>query len=92
MTSTIGRLPRDPSLSGFRFRPQEQAKFKGVIHGVTLEVKITPLDATTFAAAKTFEFKADGQGANLAGTANPVIVGLIIGDDGGSTTVKAELD
>ena len=70
----------------------EQAKFKGVINGVTLEAKITPLDATTFAAAKTFEFKAEGQGANLAGTANPVIVGLIIGGDGGSTTVIAELE
>jgi len=37
-----------------------------------------------------FKFKAEGEGADLSGTVNPVTVGLSIGDDGGSTTVTAK--
>ena len=58
--------------------------FEGIINGVSLEAQITPLGGSTFA------FKAEGQGADLTGTVNPVTVGLTIGDDGGSTTVTAE--
>ncbi len=61
-------------------------EFEGVISGVSLEVKITPLGGDTFA------FEAEGTGANLTGTVNPVTVGLTIGDDGGTTTVTAEFD
>ncbi len=42
---------------------------------------------------KTFAFQAEAQqGANLTGTMNPVTVELRIGDDGGSTTVVAEVE
>lgn len=70
----------------------EQLTFEGVINGVALEAKITPRDALTIAGAKTFEFKAEGQGLNLIGTVNPVTVGLTIGNDEGSAAVTAEFE
>lgn len=39
-----------------------------------------------------FEFKAEGTGADLTGTVNPVTVTLIIGDDGGSATATAKFE
>lgn len=42
--------------------------------------------------AKDYLFTAEGRGHILAGVANPVTVGLTIGDDTGSTTVKADID
>jgi len=39
-----------------------------------------------------FEFEVETEGANLKGFANPVTVSLTIGDDGGSRTVKAEIE
>lgn len=59
-------------------------KFEGVIDGVALETMIQPL------LGGSFEFKAEGTGADLTGITNPVEVGLTIRDDGGSTTVEAE--
>ena len=61
-------------------------EFEGVINGVTLDMEIVPLGGGNF------EFQADGEGANLDGTVNPVTVGLTIGNDGGSTTVTAEFE
>ncbi len=60
-------------------------KFDGVIGGVSLEAKITPLGP------KSFEFKAQGQFADLTATVNPVTVGLTIGNDGGSIAVTADI-
>jgi hypothetical protein len=77
--------PRNPA------KP-EQLTFEGIIDGVALEAKITPRDALTIAGAKTFEFKAEGNGVNLTGTVNPVTVGLTIGNDQGSATVTAEFE
>lgn len=59
--------------------------FEGVIDGVALEAKLTDLGAGSF------EFKAEGDGADLAGITNPVMVTLTIGDDTGTTTVTADL-
>lgn len=61
-------------------------KFEGVIDGVFLEAKITPLGGDTF------EFKAEAEGTDLTGLANAVTVSLAVGDDGGSTTVEAEFE
>jgi len=58
-------------------------KFEGVIAGVALEATITPLGT-----AGSFEFEAEGQAADLTGTASPLTVRLNIGDDGGSTTLS----
>jgi hypothetical protein len=37
-------------------------------------------------------FHANARDANLAGTTNPVSVTLTIGDDTGTTSVKADID
>lgn len=70
----------------FRQDKKGRFKFEGVIGRVELEAKITPLGGNRF------EFKAEGEGARFRGTANPVVVEFIIGDDGGSTTVAPDLN
>jgi hypothetical protein len=58
--------------------------YEGTIAGVALEVRIAPVSANSYS------FQAEGSGANLAGTANPVTVVLTIGDDSGTTTASAK--
>ena len=77
--------PAEPGKKGKPGKPAE-FKFEGVIDGVSLEVKVTPLDTDDF------ELKVEGEGVDLTGTVNPVEVGLTIGDDSGSTTVTAEFE
>jgi hypothetical protein len=60
--------------------------FHGVINGVRLEALIKRTGTLRYA------FEAEARHANLAGTTNPVPVTLTIGDDSGTTTVKAEFD
>lgn len=66
--------------------PLGEVEFEGVIGGVMLDLKIRALGGGMF------ELKAEGEGADLTGTVNPVTVGLTIGDDGGSTEVTAEFE
>jgi len=61
-----------------------QFKFEEVIAGVTLEVEIEDLGG------RSFEFKVEGEGANLTGTVNPVTVGLTIGNDCGTAVITAQ--
>ena len=71
----------------FKRDKKERFKFEGVINGVALEAVIRPLGGGRF------EFKAEGEGADLRGTANPVQVSLTIGDDGGDMiTVRAKFE
>ena len=90
----IGTFSTTIPAGSFRFHPANSGKgkgqgasarwtFEGVIDGVTLEAKITDLGGGMF------EFKVEGEGANLTGTANPVTVTLTIGNDKGTTTVTA---
>jgi hypothetical protein len=69
----------------FKRHGEHKFKFEGVVAGVKLEMEIRERDDGSF------EFKAEGEGANLNGTGNPVTVGLRIGDDSGSTTVTAKV-
>lgn len=55
--------------------------YETTISGVALEIRITPVSATSYS------FKAEGRGANLTGTTNPVTVWLTIWDDAGTTSV-----
>ncbi len=61
-------------------------EFEGVIGGAELEVTVTPLFGTMFA------LEAEVEGADLAGTADPVQITLTVGDDTGTTTVDADTD
>ena len=56
--------------------------FEGVINGVALEAKIRSLGSNRF------EFKVQGERANLSGTVNPVMIVLTIGNDHGDVTVR----
>jgi 6-phosphogluconolactonase len=56
--------------------------FEGVINGVALEAEIRPLGSNRF------EFKVQGERANLSGTVNPVMIVLTIGNDRGDVTVR----
>lgn len=87
-TIPAGSFHFKPAKPGKHGKPGKPARFtfEGVINGVAVEVKITPLGANSF------EFKTEGQGADLTGTANPVTLGLTIGDDGGSVMVTAEFE
>ena len=60
--------------------------FKGMIGGVDFEVLIEPKETSHYA------LRAEARGANLTGTRNPVPVTLGIGDDGVTTSVKADID
>lgn len=62
----------------FRLDRLGRFSFDGVIGGVTLKVLITPLDG----GGQNFKLNAKGLGANLAGAALPLDVGLTIGNDG----------
>ena len=93
----VGTFSTPIPAGSFKLHPEKSGKkgkhvkpnkwtFEGVIDGVKLEAKITDLGGGSF------EFKAEGKRADLTGTVNPVEVGLIIGDDSGSTTVTAEFN
>lgn len=82
----VGTFSTTIPAGSFKVDKKGRFKFEGVIGGVSLQAKITPLGANSF------EFKAEGTGTDLTGTVNPVTVQLAIGDDGGSTTVTAEFE
>ncbi len=97
LTGGTGSFATTISAGSFKFTPAKvnkrgkvvspsQFKFEGVVDGVELEVKITDLGSGNF------ELKADGEGANLVGFANPLTVTLTIGNDSGSTMIEAEFD
>jgi hypothetical protein len=50
---------------------------------------ILPSNVPVF--SNSYAFKAPGSGANLKGIVNPVNVTLTIGDDTGTTQVKAQI-
>jgi hypothetical protein len=70
----------------FKQDEQGQWKFAGVIDGVRLGAVVRPL------LHGGFELLAVGDRADLTGLANPLTITLAIGDDGGSTTVRARFN
>jgi hypothetical protein len=70
--------------ASFSINKNGRFEFEGVINGVNLEIRITPL------ANNSFTFKAEGRGVNLTALTNPVTVAITIGNDTGLTTVTAE--
>lgn len=91
VTIQVGSFSTTIPAGSFKFKPATLKKpaqftFEGIIDGVKLEAKITPLGANSF------DLKAKGQGLNLTGTVNPVTVGLTIGNDQGSAAVTATFE
>jgi len=69
----------------FTKQPDGSYFFAGVIDGVSLKARITPMAALQYA------FHAKATGASLTETTNPVSVTLILGGDSGATSVTATL-
>lgn len=57
-------------------------KFKGIIDGIEVDLKIKEIDTDTF------EFKVKAKGFDLTGTTNLVNVKLLVGDDIGTADVR----
>jgi len=68
----------------FRLNQYGRFVFEGVINGVNLEARITPLSNNNFA------FNAEGSGVDLTALTNPIPVALAIGNDQGLTTVSLQ--
>jgi hypothetical protein len=77
----IGNFPATMPAGSFRKASTGAFQFGGIINGVQLEVVILPLGGNQFS------FDAQGQRADLTGSAHPLPVVLSIGDDGGATMV-----
>ena len=86
LTLQIGAFTTTIPLGSFKGKGFGPFTFHGVIDGVALYVEIEPTGA------KRYKLEAAGRNANLAGTTNPMPVTLIIGDDSGTTSVKADID
>jgi hypothetical protein len=68
------------------FAAQKQGyAFQGVVNGVSMQVLIK-----SGGASGSYTFLAEGKGANLIGTTNPVTVTLSIGNNTGTTQINAE--
>jgi hypothetical protein len=76
-------------------------KFEGTINGADLKITIDAVEARRFedrhfhgkrVDSNEYLFTAEGKGKILAGIANPVTIALAVGDEGGSTSVKADID
>src|SRR5262249_46623247 len=86
VTVQIGPLSTTIPAGSFTRDRFGRFKFSGVTGGVALDVLIRP------AASGQFVLTAEGSGAELSTTTNPVTVALQIGDDRGSTTVRADFE
>jgi YVTN family beta-propeller protein len=82
----IGAFSITIPAGSFKQNRQGRFVFEGVVDGVRLEANIAPL------ASNSFKLSAEGEGASLGGTANPVTVSLTIGKNSGSTSVTAEFE
>ncbi len=71
-----------PSPYSFVEETAGKFKFEGPINGAHVKMKIVETDTNTFA------FRIKGRGVDLTGTSNPVDVVLIIGDDGGQSSIR----
>ncbi|MFQ5880496.1 MAG: LamG domain-containing protein, partial [Dehalococcoidia bacterium] len=81
----VGTFATTIPAGSFQLRVDGSFRFEGLIDGVALQMRVLPLGGSDFA------FKAQGAGADLTGTANPVPIELTIGNDTGMTSVIAEI-
>ena len=84
VTLKVGPFTTVIPAAAFQQNP-EGFLFEGSINGVALEVMIAPQGGNTFT------FKVQGAGVSNLPSTNPVTVGLTIGNNGGSTTVTADI-
>jgi hypothetical protein len=85
VTLQVGSFATTIPIGSFVAQKDGSFAFKGVIDGVSLEALIKPTGTLRYA------FQAKATGANLTGTENQVYATLIIGGNGGATSVTAEI-
>lgn len=85
VTLSIGTFSTTVHAGAFKAdKKGKKFTFKGVIDGTRLKIEIHSLGG------RRFEIEAKGNGANVRSTRDPVSVSLTIGDDSGTTAVKAD--
>jgi len=84
VTLQVGSYSTTIPAGSFTQGKQGTFKFEGTLNGVALEVKIEPLGNNAF------KLKAEAQGVDLTGASNPVIIGLMIGNNNGTTPATVE--
>ena len=84
VTLQVGSFTATIPAGSFRRDGRDKFKFKGIVGGVRLEVKIER-------EGKGFEFKAEGKGAQV-GRANPVTLRFAVGNDAGSASVRVRVE
>jgi hypothetical protein len=85
VTLQVGTFTTTIPPGSFKLANAGTFTFSGVINGVTFQVRIAPMGAPQYS------FQAQASSASLTGTVNPVPVTLAIGDDGGTTSVNAQI-
>jgi len=102
----VGTFSTTIPAGSFRKEGKHEFEFEGWINDVELRITIHHVeerrgewgdheadhDKEKHIDTKDYLFTAQGKGHILSGVVNPVTVGLTIGDDEGSTTVKADID
>lgn len=86
VTSQLGGFTTKVPAGSFQQQKKGDFVFEGIINGVPLEVKISPLSGGSYS------FKIEGAGAPNLPTANPVTVSLTIGNNNGSISVNADFE
>ena len=84
VTLQVGTFAATIPAGSFRRDGRDKFKFKGIVAGARLEVKIER-------EGKGFEFKAEGKGAQV-GRANPVTLRFAVGNDAGSALARVKVD
>ena len=86
VTLSVGSYTVTIPAGSFRERGGWKFEYEGWINDVEVKMAIYHIEKDQYL------FGAEGKGRILSGIVNPVTVGLAIGDDEGSTTVKADID
>jgi hypothetical protein len=86
VTLQVGSYSVTVPSGSFKERDRFEYLFEGEINGVDVKIGIYHIIGNDYI------FTAEGRGDILSGVANPVTVGMAIGDDEGSATVKARID
>jgi hypothetical protein len=84
VTLTIGAAEMRIPAGSFGATKKSDLKFGGVVDGVAIEARLRLLDDGFY------EFKAEGAGLDVGSVEAPVVVGLRVGNDFGSATVKGD--
>jgi len=81
---TVGTSAITIPAGSFTEEGYEKFRFKGIINDAVVKMEIKQK------AGDTFKFKVEAKWVDLTGTANPVDIGVAIGDDVGTATIDME--